>query len=117
MEEAAEKVKISKKSLDDYLMQLRCAKKFGFDFARHSGEKVGVIRSFVKKKKLEERRNLALKQAQAVAELNGMAGKIKAASDEQNADNCPFPFVVKRPSAPKRDYAKKSKTAQFKKKK
>ena len=63
LEEAAEKVKISKKSLDDYLMQLRSAKKFGFDFAKHSGEKVGVIRSFVRKKKLEERKRLALRQA------------------------------------------------------
>ena len=73
LEEAAEKVKISKKSLDDYLMQLRCAKKFGFDFTKHNDEKVGVIRSFVRKKKLEERRSVALKQAQAVAEIQGMA--------------------------------------------
>ena len=36
LEEAASKVKISKKSLDDYLMQLRSAKKFGFNFAQHS---------------------------------------------------------------------------------
>lgn len=59
LEEAAQKVKISKKSLDDYLMQLRSAKKFGFDFETHSGEKVGVIRSFVRKKKDEERRRIA----------------------------------------------------------
>ena len=59
LEEAAQKVKISKKSLDDYLMQLRSAKKFGFDFETHSGEKVGVIRSFVRKKKDEERKRIA----------------------------------------------------------
>ena len=64
LEEAAQKVKISKKSLDDYLMQLRSAKKFGFDFDRHINEKVGVIRSFVRKKKEEERKRLT-KQSQA----------------------------------------------------
>ena len=51
LEEAATKVKISKKSLDDYLMQFRNARKFGFDFAKHNNKKVGVIRSFVKKMK------------------------------------------------------------------
>ena len=73
LEEAAQKVKISKKSLDDYLMQLRSAKKFGFDFDRHINEKVGVIRSFVRKKKEEERKRLT-KQSQveraAVAEAS-----------------------------------------------
>ena len=59
LEEAAQKVKISKKSLDDYLMQLRSAKKFGFDFERHNNDKVGVIRSFVRKKKEEERKRIA----------------------------------------------------------
>ena len=49
-------MKISKKSLDDYLMQLRSAKKFGFDFDSHNNDKVGVIRSFVRKKKEEERK-------------------------------------------------------------
>ena len=32
LEEAAQKVNISKKSLDDYLLQLRFGKKFGFNF-------------------------------------------------------------------------------------
>ena len=56
LEEAATKVKISKKSLDDYLMQLRSAKKFNFDFETNKNQKVGVIRKFVKKMKEEERR-------------------------------------------------------------
>ena len=78
LEEAADKVKISKKSLDDYLMQLRSAKRFGFDFASHNDDKVGVIRSFVRESKLEERRKLALRQAKAIAELQGLtvAGRI-----------------------------------------
>lgn len=40
-------------------MQLRSAKKFGFDFETHSGDKVGVIRTFVRKKKEEERRRIS----------------------------------------------------------
>ena len=55
LEEAAQRVKISKKSLDDYLMQLRSARKFSFDFEKHSQDKVGTIRAFVRKKKEEER--------------------------------------------------------------
>jgi len=48
LEDAANKVKVSKKSLDDYLLQLRFGKKFGFDFEKHRNSKVGVLRSFVK---------------------------------------------------------------------
>lgn len=75
LEEAAQKVKISKKSLDDYLMQLRSAKKFGFDFERHSKEKVGVIRSFVRKKKDEERKRIT--KAVNDANLNRLVDKSK----------------------------------------
>ena len=58
LEDAALKVGISKKSLDDYLMQLRSAKKFGFDFEGNKYAKVGVLRSFVRKKKEEERKRI-----------------------------------------------------------
>ena len=51
LEDAAAKVKVSKKSLDDYLLQLRFGKKFGFDFESNRNCKVGVLRSFVKDKK------------------------------------------------------------------
>ncbi|CAD8099390.1 unnamed protein product [Paramecium sonneborni] len=49
LEEAAQKVNISKKSLDDYLLQIRYGRKFGFNFNEHKNEKVGVLRAFVKK--------------------------------------------------------------------
>ena len=51
LEEAATRVGISKKTLDDYLLQLRAGKKYGFDFNMYKDEKVGVLRSFVKEKK------------------------------------------------------------------
>ena len=42
-------VGISKKSLDDYLLQIRYGRKFGFNFNEHKNDKVGVLRAFVKK--------------------------------------------------------------------
>jgi len=51
LEEAAGQVGISKKSLDDYLLQLRFGRKFGFNFQEHREEKVGVLRAYVKKHK------------------------------------------------------------------
>ena len=51
LEDAANKVGVSKKSLDDYLLQLRFGKKFGFDFEVNRDQKVGVLRLFVKKEK------------------------------------------------------------------
>ncbi|CAG9329735.1 unnamed protein product [Blepharisma stoltei] len=51
LEEAAVQVGISKKSLDDYLLQLRFGRKFGFNFEEHKGDKVGLLRAYVKKYK------------------------------------------------------------------
>jgi len=43
---------LSKKSLDDYLLQIRCGAKLGFDFEFHKYSKVGVLRSFVKNQRI-----------------------------------------------------------------
>ena len=51
LEDSADKIGISKKSLDDYLIQLRIGKMFGFNFNEHKNDKVGILRAFVKKKK------------------------------------------------------------------
>ena len=47
LSEAAQKVGVKKKSLDDYLRLLRRARHFDFPFDKHLGEKIGVVRSFV----------------------------------------------------------------------
>ena len=39
---------LSKKSLDDYLLNVRYAAKFDFDFSKNSEEKIGLLRKFVK---------------------------------------------------------------------
>ncbi len=51
LDDAAKKVGIAKKTLDDYLLQLRAGRKYGFDFNAHKEDKVGVLRAFVKKQK------------------------------------------------------------------
>ena len=51
LEEAADKIGISKKSLDDYLIQLRMGKMLGFNFNEHKNDKVGVLRTYIKKNK------------------------------------------------------------------
>ena len=53
MEEAAKKVGISKKSLDDYLFQIRFGYRYSFNFNEHYNEKVGILRDYVRQKKKE----------------------------------------------------------------
>lgn len=45
---AAKMIGISRKTLDDYFLQLRRAESFGFDFQAHQDDKMGVLRKFVK---------------------------------------------------------------------
>ena len=54
VEDAAVKVGVSKKSLDDYLLQLRKGQKSGFDFEQHKDDNVGVLRQHNKKVKEEK---------------------------------------------------------------
>lgn len=51
LDQSARKINISKKTLDDYLAQLRLGKKYGFDFNKNSEEKIGTLRSFVREQK------------------------------------------------------------------
>ena len=60
LQDAAEKVDISKKSLDEYLNQIQFGKLLGFDFNKHRNDKVGVLRGFVKTQmsNMEEKFNM-----------------------------------------------------------
>lgn len=51
LEDAAKKVGISKKTLDDYLLQIKFGLKYKFDFDLNMTKKVGVLRTFVKTKR------------------------------------------------------------------
>jgi len=48
LQEAATKVGVPKKSLDDYFLQLRMGKLYGFDFNGHKNDNIGVLRTFIK---------------------------------------------------------------------
>ncbi len=54
LDNAAEKIDVSKKSLDDYLLQIRLGRKFGFDFDKFKYQKIGELRDYVKKIKEKE---------------------------------------------------------------
>ncbi len=51
MEDAAFKVGISKKSLDDYFLQLKNGQRNGFNFNEHKNDKIGILRAYNKKNK------------------------------------------------------------------
>ena len=58
LDKAADKVNVSKKSLDDYLLQIRLGRKYGFDFDKNKYKKIGVLRDYVKEiKKLNHLNN------------------------------------------------------------
>eukprot|EP00830_Metopus_es_P005664 TRINITY_DN1542_c0_g1_i1.p1 TRINITY_DN1542_c0_g1~~TRINITY_DN1542_c0_g1_i1.p1 ORF type:complete len:275 (-),score=69.72 TRINITY_DN1542_c0_g1_i1:128-859(-) len=48
-QEAAKIIGIPKKTLDDYITQIKLGKTYGFDFDVHSQEKIGVLREFIRK--------------------------------------------------------------------
>ena len=57
LEDAARLVGISKKSLDDYLLQLRFGRMYNFNFLKHQSDNIGVLRRFVRdQKKLRSKR-------------------------------------------------------------
>lgn len=67
LEDAAREVKISKKSLDDYLFQIRFGHRYGFNFNEHYNDKVGVLRDFVRQRKKVDKTEIKgrkLKQAE-----------------------------------------------------
>jgi len=55
LEEAAAKVGLPKKTLDDYLQQLKLGKKYGFNFNAFKDKKIGELRDFVKKFKPDKK--------------------------------------------------------------
>ena len=48
LQEAAQIIGISKKSLDDYYLQLRMGEFYNFNFLKNLDEKIGVLRGFIK---------------------------------------------------------------------
>ena len=54
LDKATEKVGVSKKSLDDYLLQINLWRKYGYYFDVNKYKKIWVLRNFVKQKEDQE---------------------------------------------------------------
>jgi hypothetical protein len=78
---------VSKKSLDDYLLQLRFGKKFGFDFQKHKDDKVGVLRSYVKTEKNKQKSFTSSSKQGKGAPTKGKRTKRGDSSDEEDKDD------------------------------
>lgn len=89
LEDAASKVGVSKKSLDDYLLQLRFGKKFGFDFQKHKDDKVGVLRTHVKSHKEEQKKGPGkiAKGTPKPATVTKKGARKAPASDDEASDD------------------------------
>jgi hypothetical protein len=83
LDKAAEKVAVSKKSLDDYLLQIRLGRKYGFDFNNNKYKKIGVLRDYVKKiKKINQLNNKKRARKKKVPK-NKINNNIKKENDEK----------------------------------
>ena len=51
LDAAAKKLHMNKKSLDDYLHQIRLGTRYKFDFKANQNEKFGILRTYTKKKR------------------------------------------------------------------
>lgn len=57
LDTSATEIGIVKKTLDDYLLQIRNGKRYGFNFHKRRGEKIGELRTFVKEHKNTDEKN------------------------------------------------------------
>ena len=56
LENAASEVGVAKKTLDDYLLQIRIGREAGFDFNEKSDCRIGELREFVKVARKKDKR-------------------------------------------------------------
>jgi len=92
LEEAALQVGISKKSLDDYLLQLRFGRRFGFNFQEHRHEKVGLLRAYVKQCKKLQAEISKIRDDKVPEELKeSLAGNTTPACKTRNCCSMPLP--------------------------
>ena len=93
LQEAAALVNLSKKSLDEYLNQIKFGKKYNFDFNKHKNSKVGILRGYVKKhlnetNKLNDNENGKMK----------IIKKLKIKKDENEKDDFSVELISKNKS-------------------
>ena len=79
-------VGISKKSLDDYLLQLRLGRKYGFNFNQNKTKKVGILRAFVKRHRASNQNSINTSKIQNVID-NGKENEEVEIDNEQQCSN------------------------------
>ena len=97
LEDSAKLVGISKKSLDDYLLQLRFGRMYGFDFLKHQCDNIGVLRKFVREHKSKMKRQQhkqSKKEMQNQTEING-EGDDQGAEGTSQDESCQLISVEK----------------------
>lgn len=57
LDASANEIGIVKKTLDDYLLQIRNGKRYGFNFHKRRSDKIGQLRTFVKEHKNTDNRS------------------------------------------------------------
>lgn len=85
--ESAKLVGLPKKSLDDYYYQLRMGQKYGFDYHGHMMERIGALRSFLKKYKTHRKndKNEKLPNILNIAdEIDGYVNLVKEPEQYSN---------------------------------
>ena len=84
LDNAANEVGVSKKSLDDYLLQIRLGRKYGFNFDENKTQKIGVLREHVKKTKEAEPKTGIVKKRNFKKKKKGIGNKeIKEDEDDK----------------------------------
>ena len=86
LDQAAKMVGISKKSLDDYLLQLRLGRKYGFNFNQNKTKKVGILRAFVKRHRASNQNSMNTTKNQNDID-NGKENEEAEIDNEQQCSN------------------------------
>lgn len=82
--EAAKLIGISKKTLDDYFLQLRLGELYGFDFKNNLDEKIGVVRAHIRKhedKSLEANLPKAIRSFELVRDVKELERQVLQESE------------------------------------
>jgi hypothetical protein len=80
LDESANRVRLSRKTLDDYYAQIRRGKELGFDFEGEKDAKMGQLRKFVKAHKKRGTSTTAPAANKLSLDISSMAADVVAAA-------------------------------------
>ena len=119
LKEAAKKINVSKKSLDDYLLQIRLGRKSGFNFDDNKNKKIGTLREHVEKCKKDINNNLKEKRPRKKKTKKIKPEEEKNTKEKEKKNNISFDIDIiksKSKSSSLKLKNSKSKSKSFKKK-